>query len=89
MTHNLILSSDEYMKVNKILDVSGLECPLPLLKTKLELSRMSKDEIIQVIASDPTSSEDFKAFERISGNVILNIERQKKNYVYFILKKND
>ena len=77
------------MKVNKILDVSGLECPLPLLKTKLELSRMSKDEIIQVIASDPTSSEDFKAFERISGNVILNIARQKKNYVYFILKKND
>ena len=77
------------MKINKILDVPGLECPLPLLKTKLELSRMSKDEIIQVIASDPNSSEDFKAFERISGNVILNIERQKKNYVYFILKKND
>ena len=89
MTHNLNLSSDEYMKANKILDVTGLDCPLPLLKTKLELSFMSKDEIIEVTTNDPTSLEDFKAFERISGNVILNIEKQKKTYIYLIQKKND
>ena len=77
------------MKANKILDVTGLDCPLPLLKTKLELSFMSKDEIIEVTTNDPTSLEDFKAFERMSGNVILAIEKKEEKYFYLIQKKND
>ena len=89
MTHNLILSSWKYMKIENTLDASGLECPLPLLKTKLELSKMSKDQIIKVISTDPTSEEDFKAFERMSGNVILAIEKKEEKYFYLIQKKND
>ena len=89
MTHNLILSSWKYMKIENTLDASGLECPLPLLKTKLELSKMSKDQIIKVISTDPTSEEDFKAFERMSGNVLLAIEKKEEKYFYLIQKKND
>ena len=89
MTHNLILSSWKYMKIENTLDASGLECPLPLLKAKLELSKMSKDQIIKVISTDPTSEEDFKAFERMSGNVILAIEKKEQKYFYLIQKKND
>ena len=89
MTHNLILSSFKHMKIENTLDASGLECPLPLLKTKLELSKMSKDQIIKVISTDPTSEEDFKAFERMSGNVILAIEKKEEKYFYLIQKKND
>ena len=66
------------MKIENTLDASGLECPLPLLKTKLELSKMSKDQIIKVISTDPTSEEDFKAFERMSGNVLLAIEKKRR-----------
>ena len=77
------------MKIENTLDASGLECPLPLLKAKLELSKMSKDQIIKVILTDPTSEEDFKAFERMSGNVILAIEKKEEKYFYLIQKKND
>ena len=77
------------MKIENTLDASGLECPLPLLKAKLELSKMSKDQIIKVISTDPTSEEDFKAFERMSGNVILAIEKKEEKYFYLIQKKND
>jgi len=77
------------MKIENTLDASGLECPLPLLKAKLELSKMSKGQIIKVISTDPTSEEDFKAFERMSGNVILAIEKKEQKYFYLIQKKND
>ena len=77
------------MKIENTLDASGLECPLPLLKAKLELSKMSKGQIIKVISTDPTSEEDFKAFERMSGNVILAIEKKEEKYFYLIQKKND
>ena len=77
------------MKIENTLDASGLECPLPLLKAKLELSKMSKGQIIKVISTDPTSEEDFKAFERMSGNVLLAIEKKEEKYFYLIQKKND
>ncbi len=77
------------MKIENTLDASGLKCPLPLLRTKLELSKMSKDQIIKVISTDPTSEADFKAFERMSGNVLLAIEKKEEKYFYLIQKKND
>lgn len=44
------------------LDAKGLDCPLPILKTKLALSRMKAGEVLHVAATDPHSVIDFKAF---------------------------
>ena len=44
------------------LDARGLDCPLPILKTKVALSRMKAGEVLHVAATDPHSVIDFKAF---------------------------
>lgn len=44
------------------LDAKGLDCPLPILKTKVALSRMNAGEVLHVAATDPHSVIDFKAF---------------------------
>ena len=44
------------------LDAKGLDCPLPILKTKVALSRMKAGEVLHVAATDPHSVIDFKAF---------------------------
>ena len=44
------------------LDAKGLDCPLPILKTKVALSRMKAGEVLHVVATDPHSVIDFKAF---------------------------
>ena len=44
------------------LDAKGLGCPLPILKTKVALSRMKAGEVLHVAATDPHSVIDFKAF---------------------------
>jgi tRNA 2-thiouridine synthesizing protein A len=58
---------DDSKKANEIpvaaqLDARGLNCPLPLLKTKAALARMRAGEILHVIATDPLAPLDFRAF---------------------------
>jgi TusA-related sulfurtransferase len=36
------------------LDASGLNCPLPLLKAKLELNRLASGAVLKVIATGGT-----------------------------------
>lgn len=68
------------------LDVRGLNCPLPILKTKKALNGMQSGQTIRVLATDPASMLDFKAFSAQSGNPLL--ESSEANGVYtFLLKK--
>jgi tRNA 2-thiouridine synthesizing protein A len=53
------------------LDVRGLNCPLPILRTKKALAGMQTGQQIRVRATDPGSVIDFPAFCRHSGNVFV------------------
>ena len=46
------------------LDATGLSCPLPLLKAKLELNRLASGAVLKVSATDAGSQRDFRAFAR-------------------------
>lgn len=50
------------LRSDRALDAKGLACPLPILKTKVALSRMNAGEVLHVAATDPHSVIDFKAF---------------------------
>lgn len=57
--------------VDRILDTSGLNCPLPLLKLKKAIRTIPPGGVIEVIASDPGAPEDFKAFCDTEGHDLL------------------
>ena len=50
------------IQVDKVLDATGLNCPLPILKTKVELARMQTGQVLHVLATDPLAPLDFRAF---------------------------
>ncbi|MEE3299757.1 MAG: sulfurtransferase TusA family protein, partial [Pseudomonadota bacterium] len=50
------------INVDVMLDLSGLQCPMPLLKTKLALNNMLPQQILKVVATDPGSEKDFHLF---------------------------
>jgi len=56
----------------RILDASGLRCPMPLLKTKLELSSMLPGEELEVIATDAGSARDIPAFVKLSKHQLVS-----------------
>ena len=68
------------------LDLSGLSCPMPLLKAKLALNAMEKEQILKIIATDSTSERDFHMFARQSDNEILEFKRDNQAYLYWIKK---
>ena len=66
---------DEQDRFDRYLDAKGLNCPLPVLKTKLELNRMQPGEILFVEATDPHSVVDFEAYCARTGHEILSIDK--------------
>jgi tRNA 2-thiouridine synthesizing protein A len=68
------------------LDLSGLACPMPLLKTKLALNKMKSDQILKVVATDPGSEKDFHLFVRQSDHQILDFQKDENAYFYWIKK---
>lgn len=68
------------------LDVRGLNCPLPILKTKRALNSMQSGQTIRILATDPASMLDFKAFSAQSGNPLLE-SREEKGVYTFLLQK--
>ncbi len=66
------------------LDLSGLECPMPLLKAKLALNGMAPDQVLKVVATDPGSEKDFHLFAKQSNHQILNFEKLEQSYIYWI-----
>ena len=68
------------------LDASGLECPLPLLKMKLALNKMLKDEVLEVIATDMSANRDFKAFCEMTENEMLSCDINNDQIIFKIRK---
>ena len=68
------------------LDASGLNCPLPLLKAKLELNRLVSGQTLKVIATDAGSQRDFRTFARLAGHELLREENDAGIYCYWLRK---
>ncbi|GGU80023.1 transcriptional regulator [Pseudomonas laurentiana] len=68
------------------LDASGLNCPLPLLKAKLELNRLASGEVLKVIATDAGSQRDFRTFAQLAGHTLL-LEKAEAGVFSYWLKK--
>jgi TusA-related sulfurtransferase len=68
------------------LDLSGLTCPMPLLKTKQALNKLAAGNIVKVTATDPASERDFKVFSEQSGVRLLNTEQTAGKFIYWLQK---
>ncbi|CZT27874.1 sulfurtransferase TusA family protein [Pseudomonas cerasi] len=68
------------------LDASGLNCPLPLLKAKMELNRLASGAVLKVIATDAGSQRDFRTFARLAGHELLYEEVDAGIYRYWLRK---
>lgn len=75
------------MHFDRELDVKGLNCPLPILRTKKTLSEMASGEVLRVLATDPGSLKDFQAFAKQTGNDLLASAEVEQVFEYFIKRK--
>ncbi len=72
------------IKEDQMLDAKGLNCPLPILKTKVLLNKMHAGEILYVEATDPHSVIDFEAYCARTDHKLLNIEEEADLFKFYI-----
>lgn len=75
------------MQYDRELDVKGLNCPLPILRTKKTLAEMESGELLRVLATDPGSVKDFQAFARQTGNELVHHAVNDKVFEYVLKRK--
>ncbi len=68
------------------LDATGLSCPQPLLKAKLELNRLASGAVLKVTATDAGSQRDFRAFARLAGHELVREEEEGGVFRYWLRK---
>lgn len=56
---------------HELLDVTGLRCPLPILKAKKALAQMQTNDVLTVLATDAGAPDDFAAFCRQTGHQLI------------------
>jgi len=67
-----------------VLNAEGLNCPLPILKTKKALKSVPQGEILTVSATDPGSIADMAAFCNQTGNELVNSSNDGNIYTFEI-----
>jgi len=69
---------------DETLDASGLNCPLPILKTKKALNKMNDGKILDVISTDAGSVKDIEAFCNQTGNKLVSVTEDDGQFVFTI-----
>ena len=70
----------------RLLDTSGLKCPLPVLKARRAMKELAPGEVLEVRATDPGAVGDFKAFCETTGDALLESRQEGEVYIFMIRK---
>ena len=76
----------EEIKVDKVMDLKGLPCPMPVLKISKGINEIEIGQVIEAITTDPGSLADFPAWAKNSGNEILKTD-QNDGFITFYIKR--
>ncbi|MGH8761868.1 MAG: sulfurtransferase TusA family protein [Nitrosospira sp.] len=75
------------MNWDKELDVRGLNCPLPILRTKKSLVGMTAGQVLRIMATDPGTVIDFEVFADQTGNELLSSSETAGEFMFYMKKK--
>ena len=66
------------------LDVSGYQCPLPVLKAKRRLETMAPGSVLRLISTDPAAVIDVAHFCKEQGHELLSSAAGDRQWTFFI-----
>ena len=78
------IKNRQELQVAMKLDTKGLNCPLPILKTKVVLNKMQPGEILFVESTDPHSEVDFEAYCARSRHKLIRVKQAGDVYEFYI-----
>ena len=77
----------EDIKVDKVMDLKGMPCPMPIVKVSKGIKDVEVGQVIEAITTDPGALADFPAWARTSGNEILKTDQDGDVIKFYIKRK--
>lgn len=68
------------------MDATGLFCPEPVFRTKIEIERMQSGETITVVADDPAAEDDITRWVARNGHELVNMTKDGVKITFQIKK---
>jgi len=75
------------INVDKALDLSGLACPMPVVKVSKGIKEIEVGQVLEATTTDPGSLTDFPAWARTSGHEILKTDQDGDTIKFYIERK--
>jgi tRNA 2-thiouridine synthesizing protein A len=75
------------LQIDREVDARGLNCPLPILRTKKALNDMTTGQVLRILATDPASVRDFQAFAKQTGNQLVEQSEQDGAFLFLLRRK--
>ena len=72
---------------DRVLDTRGLNCPMPILKSKKTLNEMTGGSLLKVLATDPGAVRDFEYFCRHTGHQLMESTESEGEFRFLIRRK--
>lgn len=69
------------------LDLKGLSCPLPIVRTAKAMKDLERGALVEIIATDPGSLKDFPAWCRATGNDLIEHGSHEDGFKFVIRKR--
>ncbi|MBW1774460.1 MAG: sulfurtransferase TusA family protein [Deltaproteobacteria bacterium] len=74
----------EEIKVDKMMDLKGLPCPMPVVKISKGIKEVEVGQVVEAVTSDPGALADFPAWAKTSGNEILKTDQDNGEITFYI-----
>ena len=75
------------LQIDKEIDTSGLNCPLPILRAKKALSELESGQVLKVTATDEGSIRDFQAFAKQTGNELIEQQTIGTDFIHLLRRR--
>ena len=72
--------------IARTLDVKGMACPIPIVKTAQAMKLLAAGDLLEVLATDPGSVKDFAAWSKATGNSLVETG-EDANVHRFVIRK--
>jgi len=75
------------MESVRVVDASGLACPMPIVKTKKAIEELQSGDVLEVHATDKGAKNDLTAWAKSTGNELVKDTEENGTFKFWIKKQ--
>lgn len=74
------------VKIDQVVDAKGELCPMPVIRVRFAVDKLSSGQVVKLIATDPGSKSDVPSWARSTGNKLLEAGEENGAFVFLVQK---